>query len=593
VLAQVNQGPPFDLVRVWGNILWLQWGAAPLALIAAGLIALLRRRWRVFVLLAGGAAALSVAAMTYRAPQTSEYLVPVYLLLAAAAGAGLGGLGLDGEIRPALRAAGMAGIGAALAAALALGVYRWHSFRALDDSATIRRVALALLAEAPPDALILADWRHATPLWALQAAEGLRPDVSVEYVFPEGTNTPAQTWLSRIEASAGDGPVIVTRVFPAQSGDIPFIFEPLDAGWLVRAEPRRDTPGDMTPLDAAFDNGLTLVGMTALPESAGAGGTFALRLAWRVDEALDHDVTGFAHLVGPDGEFLSGWDGPLPAAGTTPGDVLIGAYTLGVPVDQPPGPVRVMAGVYHTAADGTLVNGRSDGAIQVPVGAVEAVPPRWPAPTASPLQVRFASGARLVGVDREGDTVYLHTRGPDGTPRTLRVPPESVQAALEDIAAGTNWLGPWAAPVVRPVPLPPAAPDARYVPLGGRMILIRADVHPADAPAPGQTVETAVTMLGTRPLHSDNVIKLEMAGEDAAWSVASEGVPAEGAIPTLKWLWGWQVTDERDLTTPVDASAPASQVTLLVYDRYSGQRLVILDPRLAETGITVQLVDWP
>ena len=58
------------------------------------------------------------------------------------------------------------------------------------------RYARRLLADAPPDAVILAHWHWATPLWYMQEVEGARLDVDVRFVFPEGEPYDA-TWARR------------------------------------------------------------------------------------------------------------------------------------------------------------------------------------------------------------------------------------------------------------------------------------------------------------------------------------------------------------------------------------------------------------
>ena len=99
VLAQGFAGDVFfvrssaeilDRLLVWVSIFKLQWNVAVLliAVIAAGIVA--RRNGCLFVLLAGSFLLHSLITMTYRAPQTVEYLIPGYVSLTILIGVGLG-----------------------------------------------------------------------------------------------------------------------------------------------------------------------------------------------------------------------------------------------------------------------------------------------------------------------------------------------------------------------------------------------------------------------------------------------------------------------------------------------------------------------
>ena len=75
---------------VWLNIVRLQFG--PVLLLAAllAIFPLGRRKWRVLLLVMGTLAVNTLSAITYRAPQTVEYLIPSYVALALLLGHGLG-----------------------------------------------------------------------------------------------------------------------------------------------------------------------------------------------------------------------------------------------------------------------------------------------------------------------------------------------------------------------------------------------------------------------------------------------------------------------------------------------------------------------
>ncbi|NLD44279.1 MAG: hypothetical protein GX657_12395, partial [Chloroflexi bacterium] len=90
--------------------------------------------------------------------------------------------------------------------------------------------------------------------------------------------------------------------------------------------------------------------------------------------------------------------------------------------------------------------------------------------------------------------------------------------------------------------------------------------------------------LSLRALTRDYSVSVGLARPDLGWEAKSDGTPALGAIPTLKWVRGWTVEDPHAL--PLEAGAPtgAAQVVLTVYDAFTLQPLNVLDERLVREG---------
>jgi hypothetical protein len=106
---------------------------------------------------------------------------------------------------------------------------------------------------------------------------------------------------------------------------------------------------------------------------------------------------------------------------------------------------------------------------------------------------------------------------------------------------------------------------------------------------PGETVTVDLRFLATRPIVEDYAVKVDLIGPNDAWRVQSDGTPAGGAIPTLKWIAGSRIADRHTLTVPADAVPGAAQLVLALYDSFTQQDLPILDPALAARGPTVPL----
>ncbi len=589
-----------DRGLVWLNILALEWNGVILALAALSGIVLAWRDRRSLVLLGGGFALHSFVTMTYRAPQTVEYLIPAYVLLAVGLGAGLGYLsqlcceseGVRGEI---WRTAGPVLRALLIVAAVVQAVQLWPSFATLARDDSTRTYAEAIFEQAPPDAVVLANWHWAMPLQALQQIEGARPDIEVRYVFPAGAESLAQTWVRHIEAEIGQRPVIVTGFYPTEYGLTPYFFEPLGPAWLVRESPRRDLPPGMTALDYAFDNGLAIAGYEVASQAA-VGGTFELRLAWRIDRPLDQDVTGSVHLVNPSLS-ISNSDVPLPTSRLREGEVWVTRHILGMPPYGLPSPLDdywLLASAYTLSDEGLPETISHAGRFTFfTLSEIAIDPPAWPAPSAHPHRVVFANGARLSGYDWEGETLYLHSIDPDGRPRTIRTTSEGAsQAIAEQIAGASARLGLWGIPLRATVRISDPRPGERYVSLGGEMILSNVAVEPEQSLSEGQTVTIDLRLLSAHPLLADRVIKVDLIGQGYTWRAQSDHIPATGALPTLKWLWGWRVADRHRLTLPADVLTTQAHAEMLVYDHFTGQVLPLLDIEQAKEGITLPVYAW-
>lgn len=569
-----------DRLRVLGVLLEFQWNGALLGLMALGAVLTVladRRRGAAFL------AAFGVhvfIAITYRAPQTTEYLLPAYVLMAVFAGfAGARVFRFPGSRRRralsfALAAAGLVALGAQFAA-------RYPAYRALAQDDSTRAYAAAVLEAAPPGALILASWHWVTPLWYLREVEGARPDVAVRYVVPR-TASYGQDWTAEIGAGLAQRAVIVTSYFKPEYAASGYRFRPLATpggeAWEARAAPLVEPPPDLTGA-RSFD-GLEFLGFRLLPGPAAARAVDVLA-AWRVS-GDPQDISFFVHALGPDGRLYGQSDVSHPASSYAAGEVLVDRYVLNLSPEALPGPYALAAGAYRPdgarVAETTLLTWE--------VGASAAPPP-----TAHP-QWRAQGGATLVGADvdrslADAQRVYLHWQlgpaaaevsAPDGA-LTLPAGPGYATTAA-DLPPDQALPG-----LPRPLPPDPSA-LSRYVPFGHELVLTRADFAPRAA-RPGEAVSVELEFLAARPITRDLVVKVELTG--AGWRVQQDTVPVGGALPTLKWLPGARLRDRYTLVVPADALPGPARLVVGWYDAFTQRDLPILDPRLARLGPTVAL----
>ncbi len=581
-----------ERLRVLGVLLAFQWSWVLLGLIALGAVLLVRReRGLGAALLTAGGLQVFIA-ITYRAPQTSEYLLPAYVVMAVWAGCGGVVLfrlpeasdlapGLPADQPPRLRPGrawryglGFAVVVTALAAAAAQLSALWPAYRALAQDESTRTYAESLLRDAPPNALVLANWHWITPLWYLREVEGQRPDVEVRYVVPRGASY-AQNWVAEIAAALPERPVIVTSFFKPEYAAAGYRFSPLGLAWEAQAAPRLTAPDGLSG-GQSFDAVALLGFQFETASSQPADGEIAGRVAWRV-AGPPRDLSFFVHLIGPDGRLYGQQDVSYSAGRYVEGEVLLDRFTLAPLPEAGPGEYVLVAGAYQP--DGTRL-------AEAQLGTVTLTPRATPPPTAHPLRRAFGA-ATLVGwdVDRtlpDSQRLWLHWQlavqpadviwqgttfalpaGPGYLSTALDLPPEQVLTGLASALA-------------------PARPDARYVPFGRDLVLAQAAVTRDRG-----RVIVEVTYLAARPITRDLVVKVDLVG--AGWRVQADAVPVGGALPTLKWVTGSVIHDRYELTLPAEAPAGPVQVVLGWYDGFTQQDLPILDPRLAQLGPTVTL----
>ena len=94
----------------------------------------------------------------------------------------------------------------------------------------------------------------------------------------------------------------------------------------------------------------------------------------------------------------------------------------------------------------------------------------------------------------------------------------------------------------------------------------------------------------------DRIISVSLVGirpdGNWAWRDLSDGVPALGAVPTLKWIHESTVLDRHRLSVPGDAPSAPAQAQIQVYDHFTQAVLPSLDARLRLGGAGIPLHTW-
>jgi len=625
-----------DRLAVLREALLMQFGGPLLlAMGIAGALLLRRGSRRASALILGSLLINAFVGLTYRAPQTVEYLMPSYVCLALLLGGGLGKLLSSPVSHP------MASVLALLTTlVLYLGTAQllahYPSFALLHDDRSARDYAEELLQSAPPQATILANWHYFTPLRYLQMVEGWRPDVTIRYVHPRGGTSLPDLWLAEIAQyiqgeEGGDGaPVIVTNFFP-QFEASPYRFCSLGGAFLVLGpEGRTDTEAllsNFTPLDVALDGTVKLMGYRLEGKAIGSHRPLVLLLAWQLLSPVQEDISFFAHLVGDDGMPIAQADVRQAMRRYRTGEIWVTRHVLFLRPTILPVDYTLIVGAYTPLAGGGWRRlGTPMGTDHIPLDRVAVRPSSLPPVTLYPLYRPFAKGITLLGVDYDDSypasrRVYLHwylagkspaanvlllsqdhprcqmqlpENGPHSTylSTTCDIPPESSSLAIalrraeDDEALST--LGPWHLPWGKQSTLPSPRQGSRYLSLGGEMALTSAHIEP------GIPSTLRLNFVALWPITRDYTLSLRLHDTEGRWQVQRDGTPVQGAIPTLKWIRGTRVTDVQYITPPPGVALGRARYDLLVYDAFTVAPLPPLDERLLARGVMVPLgeVSW-
>jgi hypothetical protein len=117
---------------------------------------------------------------------------------------------------------------------------------------------------------------------------------------------------------------------------------------------REFTPPEqaMQPVDANFNNWITLLGYELERDTLSPGEPLVLRLHWQSQQPTPVDYTMFVHLLDAAGNTVAQadvvpGDGAWPTSGWSPGEWVMTAVSLNPPADLPPGRYDILVGWYY------------------------------------------------------------------------------------------------------------------------------------------------------------------------------------------------------------------------------------------------------
>ncbi len=536
-----------DRLRVFWELLRLQYPLPTLALAGAGLLWLLRRRPKPASLLLPFF--LTHLAFTINTVQdVMAYLLIPFTVVAVLAGLGAGWLAA--LLRQWGRPREWLGSGLALLLLVLPMMTALHngprlSLRNYRAAETYTQEVFDRFAGRGEGAVLLADWEHLTPLWYAQYVEGRRLDPQdVELVFVAAGS--ANPWVENVWArvvheqciprferplylSGYRREVAQAEVRPQPPNRCPeriygLRLRPVGPTlYRVLLSSDRTLPPLAQRLDLVADDVIRLLGYELDRERVPVGETVYLTLAMRTDRRLKDYYLPFVLL----GDRAYRWttDSRLNTPWWEPGEVVVERFEITIPFGVPPGRYPLRLGMHNLSRGEDVVltereGEDSGGEMMIELGTLEVAPARGVTPSREVL-------ARALGnFDSKIALVGARVR-----------------------AGGQRREAPWREP-----------------------LRLRA----------GQTLHVTLGWRALQPVLESYTVFVHLIGPDGQVWAQQDYTPMGGAFPTFlwipKWIEGQQVADPSyRLRVPDEAPAGDYYLEVGLYGMTTVRRLPLFD----------------
>jgi hypothetical protein len=426
-------------LRVFWELLRLQFALPTLALAAVGLVWLARRRPRPFILLLLFYV-INLSFIINTVQDVMAYLLLPFTSTAVLAGAGVlalldGGLGMLRERRwqraRLWQEAALIGLTLLLAAGpVTTALHRaprlsLRDFRLADEYI---QAVFEQFAGKGEGAVLLAPWEGLTPLWYAQYVEGRRldpADVQRLVFVAAGKENP---WVEEVWAHIEEGPIYLVDYRPQVAaegfrlrpvGDWPF--------YKVEVPPATHLPDITHPLDLWAGDAIHLLGWDLDRTSLRTGETAYLTLYMSTPKKLSDYYMPYLWL----GDRLYRWttDSRLNTPWWEPGEVVVERYAITVPFGTPPGDYPLSLGVTNVSQGQDLP--LSDGETTVMLPSALRVEPAEIAPPEDVLVAALANvNSRIVLLGGRANARGRTVEAPWLEPLSVR-PGDNIQVWLD------------------------------------------------------------------------------------------------------------------------------------------------------------------
>lgn len=567
---------------IMGNVFTFQFAPFALVGISIGAVLIFWRDKRAGFLLVGTLAGFVFVAATYRAPQTVEYMLPGYVAAVILLGYAISSLPMVfRRFGPNGMATSLAFVALVLVASVGQLSGHISASGKYHESTSAHDFVMPLLFEAPPDSIILAHWHWATALWYLREIEGVRTDVDIRFVYPEGEPY-EETWRRRTTEAYAEGRSVVTTWIPPEDLENLPVPEPFREAILFPQEERVDLPPDFASLNMAIGDSIVVKGylVDLPPDGISPGEEATVIVGWQPAPGYSAAASMFVHLVGPDMTIYAQDDQPVRSTGALSLTRFHITPRVGAPIER----LSILLGVTGEAGGRELLE------------TVSLTGSSIPQFTENRLQRILLDGsdATMIGYDWD-DTVsgrrrlYLHWRSADGFySQTLD------DAAIDSVNLPA-FRGPWGIPK-QFWQFPRPGTITNYVPLGDGIVW-KGNSLDGKGLNPGESVVLSQMLNSSHPINKDYVVSVRLIGLEPdgihwAWWDLNDSIPAMGAIPTLKWVEGSAVRSPHRVVVSSDSETGQGLTgALILYDAFTNRPLPILDERLTELNPWIPLGD--
>jgi hypothetical protein len=314
-------------------------------------------------------AVLFIVAMTVFPKKFDRYLVPIFPAINILAAYGLAReadrisqslrrFGARVGLRPrhTLHGLLLAISGAALCTIAWLGDYSIASFNPLlGGLSTGSNTFLVGWGEGLEQA---ADWLNQQPditgvLAVSTSTRPLQPYLrpGAQAMTPAGPDMPAQAGYVVIyirDVMRGPPAPPFDRYFEHETPQFVVRIAGVEYVWIYQVAPPVSTP---RPAD--FGPDIHLRGFEQI-DALRRGAPTMFKLFWKTDHTPTTDYTLFAHLIGPDGQRYAQVDLPYPTSNWGERRYITSELPIELPADAPPGPYRLVIGLYDPASQQRL-----------------------------------------------------------------------------------------------------------------------------------------------------------------------------------------------------------------------------------------------
>ena len=595
----------FDPTR-WSIVTRLvseQFGWAGTALSVLGLIVLIRRAWRVALIMAVTFAGYFFYGLVYNVPDVAVFIIPAFMIMAVWIGIAFAFVVEQVSARSeSLRITQYASrsllylLFALLPLWQIAGNFDTANQRGLNaDREAWGRYVLSL--PIPQKAALLVDSEKIAPLYYLQVTENIRPDLDIEVL---GDETLYRQELDR-RVSEGQ-PVYLARFLP----NLPYRMRSLGPLVEVSREPSSAVPAIGRQINAAFGDQIKLLGIDEQP-----GRPYRFTLYWQATSPERKNYHVRLRLVDAQGNVWWEDSGAHPVGGYYPtgawaqGEVVSDFHEVEIAPYLLPGTYDLEVGLFTPfRSDGLKAEWRR----WLKVDSVQVIAPRAEplarevrmayGPTAllsldelstvppeSPVSLRLQTmgatvPASLALIDeRNIFAVYTHTLRA-GQTRAMFPAPEFEGAYQIRLATGQPARCHWLADLTNSCELGTltVAGDAigDAINFENQVLLLEAKID-RETVKPGEPVKVDVTWRGLKSWPDNYTAFVHLLGPDGKVHGQVDQWPVQGTLPTSSWTAGQVVDDPYIITLPPDAPGGKYQVEVGWYLLSTLRRLNVLD----------------